>query len=708
MKKELKAFFRSNPTSGIKTRELAKKLFVENPNEYAKLKAVLFKLETEGYLSKKGKRYFLNRASDEALTGKLDIVKGGSYGFVTLNNQPEEKHGVKLKDIFIPEKYLSTAFSGDIVEIELLPKQKGKNVEGRIIKIVERHKEEFVGVLKKDKSHFFVIPDEKEIHVDFYIRAENLNKAVSGDKVVINNIEWESDRLSPEASVKEILGKAGSYDAEISALAREFNLSYIFPKDVLSYAEKIPVEIPESEIKNRLDFRNEDVFTIDPDNARDFDDAVSIKTLSNGNYEVGIHIADVSHYVENNSSLYNEAYKRGTSVYFVGSVIPMLPERLSNKICSLVPYEDRLTFSVVVEMTPRGKIEKYFIQKSIINSKRRFTYKEVQEILDKKEGDFYSKLVQLNSLAKVLRNKRVKNGSINFVTPEVEFKLDKLGAPVEIKIKKTLDSHQLIEEYMLLANQIVASHIKTKENKNNFPFVYRIHDLPGEEKIREFTSFVNSMGYSFSVDAAKNPKALQKLLESVKGKEEEALVNDVAIRSMAKAVYKPDNIGHYGLGFKNYTHFTSPIRRFPDLIVHKLIYNFLKGQKPGYTYNALEEICDHASAQERNAVSAERVSIKLKQIEYLKNKVGEEFHGIISGVTNFGMFIELCDTLAEGLIKLRDMDDDYYKLDEKSYSIIGQRTKKKYRLGDKLTVKIMRVNEERRELDLAIVENKFN
>ncbi|MHB8930606.1 MAG: ribonuclease R family protein, partial [Melioribacteraceae bacterium] len=388
-----------------------------------------------------------------------------------------------------------------------------------------------------------------------------------------------------------------------------------------------------------------------------------------------------------------------------GKVIPMLPEKLSNSICSLVLNKDRLTYSVIVEMTPRSKIVSYEIHKSIINSKRRFTYDEVQEILDNKEGELWDEINQLNKIAQTLRQKRMSKGSINFFSPEVKFRLDKNGVPVEIKIKEVRDSHKLVEEFMLLANQIVAQHVQPKENKKTFPFVYRIHDLPDKEKILEFARFVKTLGYHFDPDSANKSKQFQMLLDEVVGKEEEAVVNEVAIRSMAKAVYSTKNIGHYGLGFKYYTHFTSPIRRFPDLIVHNLIHRFNSNLEKNLSLEELEEICNHSSAQERNAVNAERMSLKLKQIEYLKGKVGEEFHGVVSGITHFGIFIELSQTLSEGLIKLRDMHDDFYVYDEKNYSINGKRTGRRIRLGDKVNVKLVRVDEEKREIDFILLED---
>ncbi|MBI9073144.1 MAG: ribonuclease R [Melioribacteraceae bacterium] len=693
MKNEIIAYFRKHPTAVLKSRQLAGKLGIKKEHEKEKLKHFLFELFKEGVLVKDRKKYSLSRKTTGELTGIINIIDNGSYGFVVLDDS-------KLQDIFIAERYLGSAFSGDRVEVALFAKQRGKNIEGQVVKVLERKRTEFSGTLKKSKSFYFVKPDNREIHRDIYIAEQNLNKAESGDKVVVSEIEWDSSLLNPEGKITEVLGKAGSYDSEIASLAKEFNLTYKFPNEVLAEAEKIPVELAEAEIKRRTDLREEIIFTIDPDDAKDFDDAVSISKLENGNYSVGIHIADVSHYVRPGTQLYDEAYKRGTSVYFVGRVVPMLPERLSNKICSLVPNEDRLTYSVLTEITARGKVVSYKIEKTVINSKKRFSYEEAQNILEEGKGDFFDQLYQLDKLAKTLRNKRTRAGSINFSTKEVKFYLNEKGVPVDIKLKVIQDSNELIEEFMLLANQIVATHIDGNENNKSLPFVYRIHDLPDTEKLKEFATFVRSLGYSFDPNMANKSKQFQFLLDSVEGKEEESLINEVAIRSMAKAVYSPNNIGHYGLAFKYYSHFTSPIRRFPDLIVHTLLFNYNKNlgtQK--FSLKKLEAMCEHCSAQERNAVSAERESVKIKQIEFLSEKLGEDFSGVISGVTNFGIFVKLNGNLAEGLIRLGDMDDDFYVYDEKTYTITGRSSGKKFRLGDKLEVKVVRVDVERRMIN---------
>jgi ribonuclease R len=697
MKKEIKAFFKKYPSISIKTRELAKKLNLHEEHSYAELKQVLYNLTLEGYTEKQGKRYQLKKASSEKLTGTLQIVNSGDYGFVIVKDQV-------VKDIFISGKNLETAFNGDIVEVALIKIQRGRNLEGEITGIVERKRKEIVGILQKDKSGWFIKPDDDKIHRNIYIPEAKLNRAKTGEKVVASNIEWKSQQLNPEGEIKEILGKAGSYDTEIASIAREFGLSYKFPSKVIKETDLIADKIPVSEIKKRLDLRTKNIFTIDPADAKDFDDAVSVEILPDGNLSVGIHIADVSHYVREDTALYEEALNRGTSVYIVGKVIPMLPERLSNGICSLVPGKDRLTFSVIVELTPRFSIVSYEIHKSVINSKRRFTYDEVQKIIETNEGDFSEDILQLNRISSAFREKRMKKGSINFFTPEVVFKLDKNGVPIDIIIKEIKESHNLIEELMLLANQIVAGHIKAGANKKILPFVYRIHDLPDKEKVMEFARFVKSLGYHFDPNSANKTKQFQQVLEEVKGSEVEAVVNEVAIRSMAKAIYSTKNIGHYGLGFKYYTHFTSPIRRFPDLIVHSLIYNFNKDiTGKGIAQEELEEICNHSSAQERNAVNAERLSVKLNQIEYMKSKVGEEFHGVVSGVTHFGIFIELNQTLAEGLIRLRDLEDDFYVFDQNNYCITGKRTGKRIRLGDKVNVKLIRVNEEKRAIDFILI-----
>lgn len=700
MKKELKAFFNRNQGRGYKSKDIASKLGFNSEHEYASLKAALHKLEEESFIIRTGKRFQLNKISgSHQLRGRLEINRNG-FGFVNIN---DEKRG----DVFIAARNIGTAFDGDLVEVELFAKQKGKNIEGQIVNVVERKRKEYVGIIKKSKSFYFISPDDPKMHRDIYINESKLNGAKTEDKVVVGKLVWDSSMLNPEGEVIEVLGKAGTHDTDIISIAREFDLKYKFPLLVLAEAESISNIIPKEEIKKRLDYRDKNVFTIDPEDAKDFDDALSIEKLGNGNLSIGIHIADVSHYVKKDSALDLEANERGNSVYFVGRVIPMLPEKLSNQICSLVPNEDRLTYSVIVEVTPRGKIIDYSVNKTIINSKRRFTYEEAQKVIEDEVGDLAEDILLLNKIAEIYRKKRMREGSFNFISPEVKFNLDENGVPVSITIKQTKQSNMLVEEFMLLANKLVAQQIAVPKSGSVKPFVYRIHDLPDQEKIVEFSRFVKTLGYSFDPNATSKSIGFQNLLDQVKGKEEEVLINELAIRSMAKAVYSPDNIGHYGLGFKYYSHFTSPIRRYSDLIVHRLLFNY-QNLKSGEIYSLaqLEEICDHISASERNAVEAERFSVKQKQIEYLKNHLGNEFSAIISGITNFGIFVKITDILAEGLVKLRDLDDDYYIHDEKKYAIVGKRTKKQFRLGDKIQVKLVRVDEERSELDFTILDLK--
>ncbi len=695
MKKEIISFFKKNPGRSFRNKDIAKRLQITSEHDYSALKFTLHKLYEENFLTKNGKRFKLNPIPDgNKITGRLQINQGG-FGFVI----PERK---EMGDIFIAARNLSTAFSGDTVEVTLFAKQKGKNLEGQIVKVIKRKREEFVGTLKKSNSFYFVKPDDQEIHRDIYVDATNLKGAKTGDKVIVSNLFWNTSMLNPEAEVIEVIGKSGTKETEAIALAREFNLPYRFPEKVISETENIESEIPSEEIKKRVDFRDEIVFTIDPEDAKDFDDALSIKNLENGNFSIGIHIADVSYYVKNNSELDKHSLKRGNSVYFVGQVIPMLPEKLSNNLCSLVPEKDRLTYSVIVELTSRGKVVKYDIKKTIINSKRRYTYDEVQNIIDSEEGDFAQEIICINNIARVLRKKRFKEGGIEFHTTEVKFILDEDGKPTEIIKKELKESNMLVEEFMLLANKIVAQHIGMP-GKSARPFIYRVHDLPDKEKIHEFARFLKSLGYSFDPNSTSQSVQFMNLMEQIKGSEEEAVINELAIRSMAKAVYSANNIGHYGLGFKYYTHFTSPIRRYADLIVHRLLYNYVEGKNAvNYSLAKLEEISEHISLCERNAIEAERLSVKRKQIDYLKEHIGEEFNAIISGIAHFGIFVEIIDNLAEGLIRLRDLEGDFYVYDEKKYALIGKASKKQFRLGDKVRVKLVRADTEKSELDFII------
>ncbi len=698
MKKKLIAFFKKNPNVGFKPKDLSKKLNFSTDHEFSSLKATLHKLVEENVLLKVGKRYRLSEIpASNLVTGKLEVNSSG-YGFIILKNS-------KIGDVFVAARNMDSAFDGDEVEAVLFSRRKRKNFEGQIINVIKRKREEIVGTLKKSKSFYFIEPDDPKIHRDIYTGKSQLKGAKVGDKVIVGNIVWESSNLNPEGEILEVIGKAGSIDAETVSIAKEFRLVYKFPGQVIDEVSTIKFDLTPREVKSRLDFRKQNVFTIDPIDAKDFDDALSIEELENGNSKVGIHIADVSHYVKEKGAADKEALERGNSVYLVGKVIPMLPEILSNDICSLVPDEDRLTYSVIVELTSRGKLVSYDIKKTIIKSKRRFNYDEVQRIIETGEGDFHEDILKLNKLAQVLRKKRMREGSIDFFTPEIKFILNEDGRPLKIIKREIKESNMLVEEFMLLANQIVAKHIGAGRGKKSMPFVYRVHDLPDREKILEFSQFVKSLGYPFDPNAARTSSQFQLLMMSARGKEEEALINDLAIRSMAKAVYSAKNIGHYGLGFKFYTHFTSPIRRYSDLIVHRLLFRYIESESTNsYTLKSLEEICNHISDCERRAIDAERESIKIKQIEYLEEHIGDEFHAIISGVTHFGIFVRLIENLAEGLVRVRDLDDDFYVYDEKKYALVGRKTKKQFRLGDKVEVKLMRVDSERSELDFLIID----
>jgi len=652
MKRKIKLFFEQHPGLSIKPRELAKKLNMLAEYEYSALKQILYELFEEGFLVREGKRYLLNRTTVSQIRGRLEIVPDG-FGFVVCEN-------AKYGDIFISSKNLGGAKDGDIVEIILFKKQKRnrKNFEGQVVEIIKKNPES--QTVAKVKKKGGAIPP-----------ARHMNR-----------------------------------EEEIEFIANEFNIPYIFPEKVIREAEEIPQKISVKEIRGRTDYRDKNVFTIDPDDAKDFDDALSIEKLENGNFSVGIHIADVTHYVKEKGAVDSEAGKRGNSVYLVGGVIRMIPERLSNSICSLVPNEARLTYSVIVELTPRGKIAGYKIEKTVIESKRRFTYEEAQQIIETGKGDFAEDVLRLHKTALILKKKRLKEGSINFFTPEVKFELDENYKPVNIVKKIQKESNNLVEEFMLLANQIVARHIGFSRKRDEIKtFLYRVHDYPDEEKLKEFVRFVKSLGYNLSVSEAKQPNGLNKLMESAKGTEEEVVVNDLAIRCMAKAIYTTDNIGHFGLGFDYYTHFTSPIRRYSDLLVHRYLYHYLtKETKINKSKKDLEKICEHISATERTAAEAERRSVKYKQIEFLRDHLGTEYHAIITGVTRFGLFVEIADYLAEGLVHVRDLEGDFYVYDEEKYSLIGRRNKKVFRLGDKVIVQLVRVDYDKSEIDFIIVE----
>lgn len=697
-------------------KELAADLGYDSPADYGQLRDVLDRLEADGLVLRRKRKYLHapKRASiethepdtdavaaaaqrvagdDRRLVGTLSVNPKG-FGFVVVEDREE--------DIFVRSDNMKTALDGDVVQIRLGKKPRGDDRrEGFVEEIVERRRVQTVGTLDVLGHFAFVKPDDKRLTTDIYVPRDGFGGAEQGDKVVVSIDAFSPDHDNPKGRVLRVIGPATDPGVRVLSLALSMDVKSGFPDEVEQVADQIPTEIPDYEVARRRDLREETIFTIDPFDAKDFDDAVHLKELPNGHFELGVHIADVSAYVEPGTALDQEAYTRGTSVYLVDRTIPMLPEKLSNQVCSLRPDEDKLAYSCIMEVTPHGTVEDYEIAETLIRSKRRLTYEEAQDFIDGGYPDdpIAAHVVRAARLSRTLTKKRMREGSVDFNTPEIKVLLDEEGVPVEVIHKKRQRANRLVEEFMLLANQTAARHI-AQHGATAKPFVYRIHDKPDEERIQHLSEYVRMFGYELHLENGNaSSKALNDLLSKVKGSPEEPVIERAALRSMSKAVYSTDNIGHYGLGFDHYTHFTSPIRRYPDLITHRLLKRYAQGGK-GADEEQLDRELEHCSERERNAVEAERESVKLKQVEYAQAHVGETFDGVVTGVTNFGVFVELSALLVEGLVHVRDMDDDYYEYDESTFSLVGERSGTRYRVGKAVEVKLVGVDVEKREIDL--------
>ncbi|MDE6228247.1 MAG: ribonuclease R, partial [Muribaculaceae bacterium] len=602
------------------------------------------------------------------------------------------------------------ALNGDKVRVMVSAARRGAEPEAEVVEILEKNDQVFIGVLTVERGYALLNTDSKFLATDIFIPKEKLRGGKTGDKVVARITAWPEHANMPKGEVVDVLGKNGDNNTEIHAILAEFGLPYKYPEAVERAAKRIGPGITPEEIAKREDCREVLTFTIDPKDAKDFDDALSIRKLANGHYEVGVHIADVTHYVHPDTSLDKEAQKRATSIYLVDRVVPMLPEHLSNGVCSLRPNEEKLTFSCIFEMDENGTVFNHRIGKTVICSNRRFAYEEAQEIIETGKGEYAEEILILDKIAKALRAERFKKGAMEFDRAEVKFNLDENGKPVGVYYKVSKDANKLVEELMLLANRTVATAIgKPAGNKKPKAFVYRIHDKPDEQKLNDLASMASAFGYRIKTTGSPREinRSINQMLKEVKGRGEENLLSVLALRSMAKAVYSVDNIGHYGLCFDYYTHFTSPIRRFPDMMVHRLLAKYLDGGRSA-NQDKLEEQCEHSSKMEQTAINAERSSIKYKQVEFMQERIGEEYAGVISGVTEWGLYVELTENLCEGLIPIRDLGDDYYELDERNFRLIGRRTGRSFRLGDEVVVRVARADLQRRQLDFVLVEDKGN
>ncbi|MCE2936282.1 MAG: ribonuclease R [Cyclobacteriaceae bacterium] len=688
--------FDENPGRVYDFKQIARKAGAKNKALNQDLFSILENLEESGKIRQLPHGGYTSTRKTDTITGVVDHVNV-RFAYIATGQEGS-------KDIYVRTQDLANALHGDTVAVELLNRRTGQNPEGKVVEIVKRARTRFVGRVELSKNYAFVVPDFKKIYQDFFIYPENINGTVTNDKVVVEVTRWGEGDKSHEAKIVEILGKTGENEAEIHSIMAEFELPFRFPEHVTAEAESIPGEITAEEVKKRKDFRGVLTFTIDPEDAKDFDDALSFRKLSNGHYEIGVHIADVTHYVKPGTALEADAFDRATSVYLVDRTVPMLPERLSNGLCSLRPNEDKLTFAAVFEMDSKGKIHNEWYGRTVIHSNHRFSYEQAQEVIETGTGMFAAELKILNDLHHLLRKERFKKGAVNFETSEVKFKLDEKGKPLAVVPKVRKDAHKLIEEFMLLANRGVATFIyKMKKGEEKNTFVYRTHDLPDPEKVQDFATFARQFGHKLEVEDKSISRSLNRLMDEIEGKPEQNVLQSLAVRAMAKAKYTTEAKGHFGLAFEHYTHFTSPIRRYPDMMAHRLLQHYLDHGKP-VNRKEYEEKCIHSSEREKRAADAERASIKYKQVEFMSMASKRPYEGIISGVTDFGIFIEIIETKCEGMVRLADMKDDFYEWDERNYRVIGRRRKKVYRLGDEVMVTIKKCDVDRRLIDLTIEE----
>jgi ribonuclease R len=687
--------FNKNTAQPLNYKQVSAKLGLSDAEQKKLISEVLDELLRSGQLNEVERGKYRLKVRGGHIIGTVQMTRSGAAYIIT----DEVK-----EDVYINNRNVNRALNGDKVKVYLYARREGQRLVGEIVEILEQRERTFVGTIERSSGYYFMIPDNRDMPYDIFIHPRNLKGAEEGQKVVARITEWPPTAKNPFGEVIDVLGAAGLHETETHAILAEFELPYKFPESVLHQAEMVPGEITAKEIQSRRDFRETTTFTIDPGDAKDFDDALSISKLENGNWEIGVHIADVSHYVQPFSEIDKEAFSRGTSVYLVDRVVPMLPERLSNDLCSLKPNVDRLCFSAVFEMNEQAEVLSQWFGRTVIHSDQRFSYEEAQQIIETGDGVLAAEVLQFHKLATVLRQLRFKRGSFSFERVEVKFYIDEKGKPTGVYFKEAKESNWLVEEFMLLANQKVAERIgKVKQGQHAKTFVYRIHDRPNAEKLLSFSNFIRQFGLSIKTASHKViADSMNRLLTDIRGKNEQYIIESLAIRTMAKAKYSTNNIGHYGLSFDHYTHFTSPIRRYPDLMVHRLLDKYLHND-PSENQQKVEGMCIQSSMMEDRAVSAERASVKYKQVEFLQDKVGQKFEGIISGISEWGFYVELTENHCEGMIPMRDLDDDFYEYDEKNYCLVGVQTRRRFVIGQKVTIEIARTNLAKRQMDFKLV-----